>query len=356
MRKSKEILYHVSCMANDDKEFYYNNARCFNVNVPNIGSSKAVLYDILSLKESVKYIKQNKIKNAVIYILACRIGPFIGQYKKKLDKLGGKIYVNPDGHEWKRSKWNAAIRKYWKYSESLMVKYADLLICDSKGIEKYINKEYKKFNPHTEFISYGANIPINNIRESSDELKQWYTKNNTSENEYYLVVGRFVPENNYELMIREFMQSSSKKDLIIISNVEQNQFYQRLLEETNFEKDSRIKFVGTVYDQKLLEEIRLKAHGYIHGHEVGGTNPSLLEALATTKLNLLLDVVFNREVGSNGALYFNKESGSLAKLIEKVDYFSTTQQDDLSERAKTRISEEYSWEKIVFEYESLFLK
>ena len=91
-------------------------------------------------------------------------------------------------------------------------------------------------------------------------------------------------------MIQEFMKSSTRKKLVIITNVSHNKFYQRLKKETHFEKDSRIKFVGTVYDQELLYLIRKNAFAYIHGHEVGGTNPSLLESLATTEINLLLDV------------------------------------------------------------------
>ncbi|PGS79420.1 glycosyl transferase, partial [Bacillus anthracis] len=123
------------------------------------------------------------------------------------------------------------------------------------------------------------------------------------------------------LMVREFMKSDSKKDFVIISNVEQNQFYQDLLATTNFDKDPRVKFVGTVYDQELLKKVRENAFAYFHGHEVGGTNPSLLEALAYTKLNMLLDVVFNEEVGEAGAVYFSKESGSLANLIYEVEQY-----------------------------------
>lgn len=188
------------------------------------------------------------------------------------------------------------------------------------------------------------------------KLNEWYRKHNVNANEYYLVVGRFVPENNYELMVREFMKSDSKKDFVIISNVEQNQFYQDLLAKTNFDKDPRVKFVGTVYDQELLKKVRENAFAYFHGHEVGGTNPSLLEALASTKLNMLLDVVFNREVGEEGAVYFSKESGSLANLIHDVERYSQEKIDELGSKAKDRIIHEYSWEKIVSDYESLFLK
>ena len=142
LKKSNDIKYHVACLADNNNEFEYNSARCFNVNVKDIGSARAVLYDIEALKACLKYIKENKLNDSIIYILACRIGPFIKKYKKELKSMGIKIYVNPDGHEWKRSKWNYAIRKYWKISERLMVKNADLIVCDSKGIESYIKKDY----------------------------------------------------------------------------------------------------------------------------------------------------------------------------------------------------------------------
>jgi rhamnosyltransferase len=355
-KQSGNIQYHVACMGKDYSEFYYNNARCFNVKVPEIGSAKAVIYDVLALKKCIEHIVENKIENAIVYILACRIGPFIGYYKRKLKKLGAVVYVNPDGHEWKRSKWNAAIKRYWKYSERLMVKQADHLICDSKAIEEYIQKEYSQYAPKTTFIAYGAEIEEQQSSDQSQKLKQWYEKFNLKKNEYYLIVGRFVPENNYETAIREFITTDSKKDLVIISNVEENKFYNQLKENTKFESHKRVKFVGTVYDQKLIAEIRSNAFGYIHGHEVGGTNPSLLEALASTRLNILLGVAFNKEVAQDAAVYFEKTEGSLKKLISQVERFSDETLDEYGKKAKERIKTEYSWEKIVEDYEEIFLK
>ena len=110
----------------------------------------------------------------------------------------------------------------------------------------------------------------------------------------------------YELIISEFIKSNTKKDLVIISNIEKGNFYNTLKEKTGFNNDNRIKFVGTVYDQELLMNIRKNAFAYLHGHEVGGTNPSLLESLATTNLNILLNVPFNKEVARNTAVYFTK--------------------------------------------------
>ena len=355
-RKSDEIKYHVACMGKDYSEFEYNNSRCFNIKVPEIGAAKAVYYDVAALQECIRYIKQNNIKNAIIYILACRIGPFIGYYKRKLEKMNITLLVNPDGHEWKRAKWNVVIRKYWKVSERLMVKHADLLVCDSINIEKYNKEDYKKYKPNTTFIAYGADTSKSELSDNDDTLIQWYKEKGVKRKEYYLVVGRFVPENNYHLMIEEFMKSKTNKDFVIITNIEKNKFYEELKENTRFDKDPRIKFVGTVYNQELLKKIRENAYGYFHGHEVGGTNPSLLEALASTDLNLLLDVGFNREVALDGALYFNKESNNLSELLDRLEELDENLLEELANKAKERIEKKYSWNYIVDKYETLFLE
>lgn len=354
-KKNIQINYHISCLSyENNEEFYHNNARCFNVKVPNIGSASAVVYDILSLGECIKYIRKHSLKNSVIYILACRIGPFMNLFKKQINDLNIQILVNPDGHEWKRSKWNKFIRNYWKYSEKLMIKNSDLIICDSKGIQAYIKQEYSMYKPNTDFVAYGADLTRSSLHDDSKEYLEWLNINDLCSNEFYLIVGRFVPENNYELMIREFMKSNTKKDLVIISNIVGNNFYQDLLNKTKFDTDKRIKFVGTVYEQNLLKKIRENAYGYLHGHEVGGTNPSLLEALASTKLNLLLDVVFNNEVGQEAALYFSRDEGSLSKLIETADLISSEEILTYGKMAFERIESEYTWELIVEKYEFLF--
>ena len=355
-QKSKEIKYHVSCLSDNNDEFEHNGARCFNVKVPNIGAAKAVYYDVTAFKECIKYIKENRIENPIVYILACRIGPFVGYYKKQLKKLGGTLFVNPDGHEWKRAKWNAAIRSYWKISEKLMVKHADLLVCDSMNIEKYIKEDYKQYNPKTTFIAYGADIEKSKLSDDDETLLNWYKEKGVKAKEYYLVVGRFVPENNYETMITEFMKSNTKKDFVIITNVESNKFYEELKRKTEFDKDKRIKFVGTVYDQELLKKIRENAYGYLHGHEVGGTNPSLLESLATTDLNILLDVGFNKEVGSNGAIYWSKNIGKLAEVIEDSEKKDLEAIKSIGRSAKNQINDNYKWSLIIKKYETIFVK
>lgn len=376
-QNNPKIQYHVACKANgdgsmnpyktpgaqmiNDHEFIYHNAHCFRVKIPEkIGPAQAIYYDLAALHESCKIIKRDKIAHPIVYIMACRIGPFMKRYYHEIHKLGGKVYLNPDGHEFLRAKWPAPIRKYWKISEQMMVKWSDLVICDSKTIEQYIHDCYdgkgiKGRKPKTTFIAYGAETRKSKLADDDKKLLDWYAQKGLKPFQYYLVVGRFVPENNYETMIREFMLSHSQKDFAIITNVN-DKFLDELEKKLHFKKDKRIKFVGTVYDQELLMKIRENAYGYFHGHEVGGTNPSLLEALGNTDMNLLLDVGFNREVAEDAAVYWSKTPGNLAMLIDRVDRIQDEKRVEYGRKAKDRIRNEYSWQYICNKYANTFVR
>lgn len=355
-QSGNRIRYHVARLGDNNVRYEYNGAKCFSIKVPNIGAAKAVYYDLAALKYCIDYCKARPdIRRPVFYVLACRIGPFIGYLKKKIRELDGVLYLNPDGHEWLRGKWSMPVRKYWKISERLMTKHADLLICDSKNIEKYIQNEYREYHPETTYIAYGSDTGSSLLNDNDHVYVRWMKDKGLASKEYYLVVGRFVPENNFETMISEFMKSHTDKDFAIITTANDS-FLEKLEKKLHFKSDKRIRFVGTVYDQELLKKIRENAYAYLHGHEVGGTNPSLLEALGSTDLNLLLDVGFNREVGEDAALYWTKENGNLAGLIEKADQMEEDSRKEMGERAKNRIKEAYSWGYIVHEYEKIFLE
>ncbi len=369
------IKYHVACKANGEgfmdetkltgievtkqnsdgtvAEFTYKNAHVFKINCPNIGPAVALYYDKAALKYSINYCIENNIEHPIIYVLTCRIGLYIKGLVKKIRRIGGSYYLNPDGHEWMRAKWSAPVRRYWKWSEKKMALLADLVICDSVNIEKYIKELYA--HPNTTYIAYGADIEKSALKDDDPKYTDWLKEKGLRPNEYYLVVGRFVPENNYEAMIREFMKSSSEKDFAIITNLN-DKLKAQLEAELHFSEDKRIKFVGTVYDRELLKKIRENAYGYFHGHEVGGTNPSLLEALGSTDLNLLLDVGFNREVGQDAALYWSKEEGSLSKLIDEADKMDASARADYGNRAKARIKDAFSWRFIGDEYKKVWMK
>ena len=369
-----QIKYHIACKANGDGcmdesklsrinilkkddigntvEFEYKNAHVFKVPCPSIGPAVAIYYDKEALRYSIDYCKKNQIEQPIFYILTCRIGLFINYYVKKMKSVGGAYYINPDGHEWMRKKWNIIIRCYWKWSEKRMVNKADLVICDSKNIEKYIKKAYS--HPNTTYISYGVDLQRSKMSDDDADYISWMTQKKVKKKQYYLVVGRFVPENNYEIIIKEFLRSKTTRDLVIVTNCN-HKFMKELEKKLFWKEDDRIKFVGTVYNRELLKKIRENAYAYIHGHEVGGTNPSLLEALVATDLNLLFDVCFNREVGGSGLIYWNKNEGDLSSLINKIDELSLDKSKEFGYLAKTRIENQYSWVIIGDAYKKIWL-
>lgn len=350
---SPDIQYHVACLSNDQayQHFDYKGVDCFTIKAPKLGPARVIAYDMMAINYALKLIKKQGIEQPIFYVLGNTIGAFVASFARKIHKIGGRFYINPDGLEWKRAKWAKPIQAYLKYSEKIMTRHADLVISDNPGIESYIKEAYPWSK--TTYIAYGTDLSPTSLNSQDNKVREFYHKWQTQEKNYYLILGRFVPENNYETAIREFMASSTKRDLVIICNQEGNPYFEELRVRTGFDQDPRVKFVGTVYDQDLLKYIRKEAFAYIHGHEVGGTNPGLLEALAQTDLNLVLGVSFNQTVAKDSAQYWTKETGNLAHLINQVDPL-----EDVSEwgqRAKANMKQNFTWEKIVGEYEELFL-
>ena len=350
---SPDIQYHVACLSNDQayQHFDYKGVDCFTIKAPKLGPARVIAYDMMAINYALKLIKKQGIEQPIFYVLGNTIGAFVAPFVRKIHKIGGRFYINPDGLEWKRAKWAKPIQAYLKYSEKIMTRHADLVISDNPGIESYIKEAYSWSK--TTYISYGTDLSPTSLNSQDNKVREFYHKWQTQENNYYLILGRFVPENNYETAIREFMSSSTKRDLVIICNHEGNPYFEELRVRTGFDQDPRVKFVGTVYDQDLLKYIRKEAFAYIHGHEVGGTNPGLLEALAQTDLNLVLGVSFNQTVAKDTAQYWTKETGNLAHLINQVD--SLEDVSEWGQRAKANMKQNFTWEKIVGEYEELFL-
>ena len=337
---SPDIQYHVACLSNDQafQHFDYKGVDCFTIKAPKLGPARVIAYDMMAINYALKLIKKQGIEQPIFYVLGNTIGAFVAPFARKIHKIGGRFYINPDGLEWKRAKWAKLIQAYLKYSEKIMTRHADLVISDNPGIESYIKEAYPWSK--TTYIAYGTDLSPTSLSSQDNKVREFYHKWQTQEKNYYLILGRFVPENNYETAIREFMASSTKRDLVIICNQEGNPYFEELRDCTGFDQDPRVKFVGTVYDQDLLKYIRKEAFAYIHGHEVGGTNPGLLEALAHTDLNLVLGVSFNQTVAKDTAQYWTKETGNLAHLIDQVDPL-----EDVSEwgqRAKANMKQTFT--------------
>ncbi|HEM3696569.1 TPA: DUF1972 domain-containing protein [Streptococcus suis] len=351
---SPTIRYHVACLSDSSHHQHtdYKGADCFTINPPKLGPARVIAYDMMAISYALDLVKAQKMERPIFYILGNTIGGFIAPFAKKIHSVGGTLFVNPDGLEWKRTKWSKPVQSYLKYAEKAMAKHADLLIADNEGIENYIQEAYP--GTHTRFIAYGTDLSPTDYQSDSEAVLNFFGQWDVMEKKYYLIIGRFVPENNYLTAIKEFMASDTKRDLVIVANYEGSAYFQKLEEETDFSRDKRIKFVGTVYDTNLLKYLRNQCRAYIHGHEVGGTNPSLLEALAQTNENLVLGVDFNQKVALDGAHYWTKESGNLSQLINQID--QEAEALDMGQIAKNHMKNAYTWDKIVREYEELFLQ
>ena len=348
-QESNQIKYHVANLSKTTtgRHVDYKTADVFDIKTRHFGGANVIFYDRDAINYALNYIKQHHITTPVFYVLGNTLGAFIGHYAKKIHQIGGLLFVNPDGLEWQRSKWIKPIQMYLKYSERRMAKIADLIISDNQGIEDYLKAEYGQVN--STVIAYGTNPIVQG--QAFDQA--WFDKQDIQAKNYYLIVGRFVPENNYEAIIRAFMASDTKRDLVIVTNHAGNPYFDALRQATGFEQDKRIKFVGTVYDKSLLTAIRQQAFAYLHGHAVGGTNPGLLEAMGATDSNLVFDVSFNRNVALSSALYW--QQGTLTDVMAQAEKMSLSEIEALAVAARRIIAEKYTWSGIVAQYERLFL-
>jgi rhamnosyltransferase len=355
--KDKDTKFYVIELVrkkSEEETVVINGVTCIRLCVSKKGNTEMVLLDFKALLYLIKFIKKNKLNNPILYVLGPKVAALFLILRPYLKRLGVTLLHNPAGLEWTRSKWNYWTKKYIYYSHIIQAKVSDYLICDSREMVKVYKRLIKKNPPKMVFIPYGTYNAPPLDSSMPQKVKAFFNLHGMTPGSYYLMLGRFVPENNYELVIREFMKSNTKRDLIIICNVEKNKFFQTLNDQTGFSRDSRIKFIGTTYDKEILNYVRQNAKAYIHGHSVGGTNPGLLEAMAATDVNILYDVVFNREVGSDAAFYFTNVDNSLANLIESCDSMTQVEKFELGKKSKQRMEEYYTWDNIVEEYKGLF--
>ena len=197
---NKNFRYHVSCMSDNYDITSYKGVECFNVPVPKLGAIGRILHVSNSLKLVYKSIKKDHIKSSTVLILGCRIGPLMGYHYRKLKKLNTKVIVNPDGLEWKRAKWNFVEKRFIRFCEKCLIKNSDLVVCDSEEIKRIMIECFKVSESKATYIAYGADMVEGDSEQEIDKLNSWYKSHDIIKGDYYLVVGRFVPENNYELI------------------------------------------------------------------------------------------------------------------------------------------------------------
>lgn len=329
-----------------------NNIICVRVFEGETGSSAMPKYDVHCTDLTCHIVEKHKVANPIMFHLGVRIGPVLWMKRKSIKKLGIRMMENPAGAEWRRTKWNRLVQVYLFLSAMMMAKSTDCMVCDNEGIRDLYDKMLIGRKPKLEYVAYGVDPAPRVSDKMPESVVHYFKKWGIEKDNYYLILGRFIPENNYEMMFKGFMKSKTNKKLLVICNykTEIRKFYNHIKQSTGFMNDDRIIMAGTLYDQEILHYVRQYAHGYIHGHSVGGTNPGLLEAMAETDLNILYNVNFNRHVGGKAAVYFKNEY-ELASKIEKLDSISATKKTNVGIKARNNMKNKYSWEHIVDEYD-----
>lgn len=266
------------------------------------------------------------------------------------------LIVNSDGMEWKRPKFGRISRFLLRMSERFGLTAANVVVADSKCVARYVEQTYRKTPV---FLPYGTPA-ISPPPWNKASIMQWRPGlvDLLRPDDYYLVLARMEPDNNIDKIIRGFAQTRTTRKLLLVGPCIAPDYLMKLKDLAK--KDDRIILAGAVYDNGIKTMLRWHCAGYLHGHMVGGTNPSLLEALSAGNVVLGTDIEFNREVIGEGselpAFYFRPEPDSIAKTIELADKELLALREKARVSGPTRIKEAYNWQDIISGYESLFRK
>jgi glycosyltransferase involved in cell wall biosynthesis len=294
------------------------------------GPAANYLYDFLCLKDAI----QRKADIIIECGYATAIPAIMLLNFKKT-----KLLINPDGMEWKRPGWNMLTRKIILISEIATARLADHLICDHPEISRYYKEKYS-VNPV--YIPYGAEIFSNPDEKILNAF-------NLRPFDYFLLISRFEPANNIGPVIRGFLNSGNTIKLVIIGNPE-NTFGRKLSAE--YRSSPNLIFYHDIFDQHILDNLRYFSKAYFHGHSAGGTNPSLLEAMAAGALIIAHDNKFNRYILKDNALYFKNEN-DITRILNSENNWISGKKSMVKENREI-IEQNYLWDKITDQYIYLF--
>ena len=271
----------------------------------------------------------------VVLVVNSANGPF-GLITKIFRK---KTCINVDGLEWLRPKWKGAGSVYFRIASKLSTVFFDKIITDSIEMNRIYNKEFKK---KSSVITYGSTMTGSKNFEILEKF-------NLFKKEYYLLVGRLIPDNNSKLIIEGFLKSNSNKTIVIVGDVPYNDDYANSVKKLS---SNKIVFTGYVSDQDNLTTLYENCFGYIHGHQFGGTNPTMINALDVNCQILALETAFNREMLENKkSIFFDKNENS---IVEKIGEFEN-KYDELIEKNKNYIlPKRYDWDFICKQYLEVF--
>ena len=295
-----------------------------------VGPVANYLYDFLCLRDA--------IKRRIDIILECGYATAAPAFRL-LNFRKTELLINPDGMEWQRPKWNPIIRMIIRIAEKAVAKTGFKLVCDNPELVNYYKEKY---NVDSIYIPYGADI-----FENPD--KQVLKTFNVLPFEYFLVIARLEPENNLRTIIKGFLKSGYDGKLLIVGDP-LNNFGRKLMKD--FAGSSNILFTKDMFDQNILDNLRYYSKAYFHGHSAGGTNPSLLEAMAAGSLIIAHDNKFNRIILKDNALYFNNETDITNILLSEKNWVN--KKEIFIEENRKVIEQNYQWEDVTSQYEDLF--
>ncbi len=300
------------------------------------GAVSPILSDALALWQA-------RSKFDVVYVLGYAAPMFFW-----LPRLFGRqLWVNMDGLEWARTKWGFLGRLYIKTMERIAVRMANMVIADAKAIKRSLLSRHPQMAPCS-VIAYGA--PVVRYAPDLTLLKKW----GLSPQSYFISVCRLEPENHVLEIMQGFLRSSSCQKLIVVGSYEKRTPYIARLASIARAAEARIQMIGAVYDAAELRALRYYARAYFHGHCVGGTNPSLLEALGCGNLVVAHDNPFNREVCGDIAWYFSRET-DIPAIVDTIQSLGVAKSNVVSDTARHVVAERYSWDAIADQYMQLLL-
>jgi glycosyltransferase involved in cell wall biosynthesis len=319
----------VFCQASDGEiENPYKGVNLEFVKAPQLGVFSTLIFDFLCLLRA-------RGRYDVVYMLG--YGAAVFCFIPRM--FGSTVWINPDGVEWLRSKWSGLAKTWFRLMEWFSVRIANRIIADAEAIREFLVARHGELR-ESSVIAYGAPL----LERQPDD--DWLQRHHLIAGRYDIVVCRLEPENHVLEIISGYLQAKSAGELIVVGGIEnKTEYVSQLLADAG----DKIRFVGAIYDQRELQSLRFNARYYFHGHSVGGTNPSLIEAMGAGNIVVAHDNPFNREVLGTGGRYFSN-ADDLTTVIDKLSQQSDSDLRQIRDSNRRRIREYYTWENVTAQY------
>jgi glycosyltransferase involved in cell wall biosynthesis len=323
------VVYCRKANADDNAQLLDQYEGMELVHLPAV--SKKSLETLSHTAHSVRHLRRHPVDVAIVFNSAN--APFVPFLRSR----GIPVATHVDGLEWMRSKWQGLGGRYYRLAESMAVRWSDALIADAQGISDYYRME---FDADTELIAYGAPIV-------SDEVNDRLSRVGVEPGRYHLVVARFEPENHVDIIVDGYRRSSARLPLLVVGSAPYADEHTARIRSL---ADERVHFTGGVWDQELLDQLYANCVTYLHGHSVGGTNPSLLRAIGAGAATIAYDVNFNREVVQGAGVYFRTAEQVAAELELAEEFPAATAARGEQGRL---LAYRYDWDDVAASYEAL---